>query len=78
MIGFHFGIAGAAATLIAQGISCIYCFAALRRISFLKLKRQDFAINISLAKRLLRLGMPVMFQDAIISIGEMVLQSVIN
>ncbi|MCI7738257.1 MAG: MATE family efflux transporter [Lachnospiraceae bacterium] len=79
VMGFHLGIAGAAAaTLIAQGISCIYCFVVLRRVSFLKLKRQDFAIDISLAKRLLRLGMPVMFQDAIISIGGMVLQSVIN
>ena len=79
VMGFHLGIAGAAAaTLIAQGISCIYCFVVLRRVSFLKLKRQDFAIDISLAKRLLMLGMPVMFQDAIISIGGMVLQSVIN
>ena len=34
----------------------------------------SFAIDISLAKRLLRLGMPVMFQDAIIRIGGMVLQ----
>lgn len=76
---FHLGIAGAAAaTLIAQGVSCIYCFAVLSRVPFLKLKRQDFAIDIRLAKRLLRLGMPVMFQDAIISIGGMVLQSVIN
>lgn len=79
VMGFHLGIAGAAvATLIAQGVSCIYCFVVLCRISFLKLKRQDFAIDIPLAKRLLRLGMPVMFQDAIISIGGMVLQSVIN
>ncbi len=79
VMGFRLGIAGAAvATLMAQGISCIYCFVVLRRVPFLKLKRQDFAIDISLAKRLLRLGMPVMFQDAIISIGGMVLQSVIN
>ena len=79
VMGFHLGIAGAAAaTLIAQGISCIYCFVVFRRISFLKLKRQDFVIDISLAKRLLRLGMPVMLQDAIISVGGMVLQSVIN
>ena len=79
VMGFRLGIAGAAvATLMAQGISCIYCFVVLRRVPFLKLKHQDFAIDISLAKRLLRLGMPVMFQDAIISIGGMVLQSVIN
>lgn len=78
VMGFHWGIAGAAAaTLIAQGISCIYCFSVLCRIPFLQLKRQDFAIDISLAKRLLRLGMPIMFQDAIVGIGVMV-QSVIN
>ena len=79
VMGFHLGIAGAAAaTLIAQGISCIYCFAVLRRIPFLKLKRRDFALNPGLARRLLWLGIPVMFQNAIISIGGMVLQSVIN
>ena len=76
---FHLGIAGAAAaTLIAQGISCIYCFVVLSRISFLKLKRQDFTADTSLINKLLRLGLPVMFQDAIISVGGMVLQSVIN
>ena len=79
VMGFHWGIAGAAAaTLIAQGISCIYCFIILRRISFLKLKRHHFAMDISLDKKLLMLGMPIMFQDAIIGIGGMVLQSVIN
>ena len=79
VMGFHLGIAGAAvAMLIAQGISCIYCFIVLSKISFLKLKRQSFAMDIGLAKRLLRLGIPVMFQDAIISVGGMVLQSVIN
>lgn len=79
VMGFHLGIAGAAAaTLIAQGISCIYCFAVLRRIPFLKLKRRDFALNPGLARRLLWLGIPVMFQNAIISVGGMVLQSVIN
>ena len=79
VMGFHLGIAGAAvATLIAQGISCVYCFIVLSKISFLKLKRQSFAMDIGLAKRLLRLGIPVMFQDAIISVGGMVLQSVIN
>ena len=79
VMGFRLGIAGAAAaTLIAQGISCIYCFAVLRRIPFLKLKRRDFALDPGLARRLLGLGIPVMFQNAIISIGGMVLQSVIN
>ena len=79
VMGFHLGIAGAAAaTLIAQGISCIYCFAVLRRIPFLKLKRRDFALDPGLARRLLWLGIPVMFQNAIISVGGMVLQSVIN
>lgn len=79
VMGFHWGIAGAAtATLIAQGSSSIYCFIAIRRIAFLKLKRQDFSLDISLAGKLLKLGIPITFQNAIISIGGMVLQSVIN
>ena len=44
----------------------------------MKLKHQDFTIDTSLVNKLLRLGMPVMFQDAIIGVGGMVLQSVIN
>lgn len=79
VLKFHWGIAGAAAaTVVAQGVSCLYCFTVLCRISFLKLERQDFSVDIKLVRRLLRLGVPIMFQDAIIGIGGMVLQSVIN
>lgn len=76
---FGWGIAGAAAaTLIAQGVSCIYCSLVIRKISVLRLGRADFEPDLPLAKKLLWLGIPVMFQNAVISIGGMVLQSVIN
>ncbi len=40
---FHWGIAGAAAaTLIAQGISSVYCLQKIRKIDFLRLKKPHF------------------------------------
>ena len=76
---FHWGIAGAAAaTLIAQGVSCVYCSLVIRKISLLRLRRSDFEPDLVLVRKLLWLGIPVMFQNAVISIGGMVLQSVIN
>lgn len=76
---FHWGIAGAAAaTLIAQGISCVYCILVIRKITVLHLERTDFDVKACLVKKLLWLGVPVMFQNAVISVGGMVLQSVIN
>lgn len=76
---FHWGIAGAAAaTLISQGVSCIYCIVVIQKIPFLRLERSDFSMDIYLAKKLLYLGLPIMFQNVIIAVGGMVLQSVIN
>ena len=76
---FRWGIAGAAAaTLIAQGISCIYCFWRIRKVSFLRLCRKDFSVKPKEAGELFRLGMPMAVQNVIISIGGMILQSIVN
>lgn len=76
---FHWGIAGAAiATLIAQGCSGIYCLLKIRRIEFLTLKKSHFALKPAMAGRLLALGSPMAAQNAIIGIGGMILQSVVN
>lgn len=79
VVGFHWGIAGAAAaTLIAQLISSIYCWMNIRRIALLELHRDDFRLSRKLCGSLLYLGLPVALQNAIISAGGMVVQSVIN
>lgn len=73
------GIGGAAAaTLIAQMCSCIFCFYYIRKIELLKLRREDFRLQGRLPLRLLFLGTPMAFQNAIISIGGMIVQFVVN
>ena len=76
---FRWGIAGAAmATLIAQGISSIYCLLKIRKIQFLTLKKAHFGLKPAMAGRLLGLGSPMAAQNAIIAIGGMIIQSVVN
>ena len=76
---FHWGIAGAAAaTLIAQGISSIYCLGKIRRIRILGLKKEHFVLEPAKARRLLSLGSPMAAQNAIIAIGGMIIQGVVN
>lgn len=76
---FHWGIAGAAvATLIAQGISSIYCLMKIRKIQFLTMKTEDFCLKPAMAGRLLSLGSPMAAQNAIIAIGGMIITAVVN
>ena len=75
----HWGIAGAAiATLIAQGISGVYCLLKIRKIDFLTLKKKDFSLQAAMAGRLLSLGSPMAAQNAIIAVGGMIIQGVVN
>lgn len=80
VLGFHFGIAGAAvATLIAQLISSFFCLYHIRKIEILRLNASDFSLQERrLPLRLLMLGFPMAFQNAIISIGGMIVQFVVN
>lgn len=76
---FRWGIAGAAAaTVIAQGFSAVYCFGVLRKLDILSLKRKDFSPDAGLIGRLLQLGAPIAVQNMIISIGGLVVQYVVN
>ena len=79
VMGFHWGIAGAAgATVIAQGCSFLFCMFRIRKVDILQLGAEDLQLNGALVGSLLRLGLPIMFQNTVISVGGMVLQSVIN
>lgn len=77
---FRFGIAGAAAaTLIAQLVSGLFCLHHIRKIEFLKLAVSDFSLREKrLPVRLLMLGFPMAFQNAVISVGGMIVQFVVN
>lgn len=76
---FRWGIVGAAsATLIAQLISCVYCLRQIRRLEFMRLQTQHYRPEMRLLGRLLGLGAPMAAQNAIIAIGGMIIQSVVN
>lgn len=76
---FHWGIAGAGvATLIAQLTVPIYCYIRIRKLDFLLLSKGDFKLDFHLSGKLFSLGLPLIFQSTIISIGGMILQTVIN
>ena len=76
---FQWGIAGAAvATLIAQIVSGAFCLQRIRRVSFMKLYYKDFRPDVQMCARLLGLGTPMAAQNAIIAIGGMIIQSVVN
>ena len=79
VMGLGWGIAGAAAaTVFSQCVATVYCFANVRKINIIKLGKGDFKLQRDMVGTLLRLGSPVAMQNAIISVGGMVVQSVVN
>lgn len=64
--------------MISQGVSCLICLIALRKITFLRLSRADLRPDTRSMGTLLRLGLPVAFQNGIIAMGGLVLQGVVN
>lgn len=76
---FHWGIFGAAfATVIAQGISFLFCLWRLHHVPDLKLEADDWKTDWPLLCQLSKLGFPVSLQNAVIAIGGMVVQFVLN
>lgn len=81
--GFGLGIAGAAiATLIAQMVSSIYCLFHMKKVGgeFFSFTRKDFVFWGRAAQkgRLLLFGLPMAFQNAVIAVGGMIVQMVVN
>ena len=76
---FHQGIAGAAiATLISQLFAATFCYFKLRKELPFKIKKETFQIDQKLIYQLIKLGLPLAFQNLIIAFGGIVLQSVVN
>lgn len=79
VLGFGWGVAGAAAaTVIAQVCSALVCLLALRRIPVLQMEKEDWKWEGKLAKDMLTMGIPICFQNIIISIGGLAVQYVVN
>ena len=76
---FHWGIAGAAAaTIIAQGLSAVYCGIRVSKIELLRLTRSHFKLDLRLSGRLFSLGSPMALQNGIIAVGGLIVQMVVN
>lgn len=76
---FQWGIAGAAAaTLIAQMVSGLFCLYHIGRLEILRLGRDNLRLRREEAPQLLGLGFPMAFQNCIIAIGGMIVQFVVN
>ena len=79
VFGFHWGIGGAAiATVIAQGIAGVVCFVRVVRIPQLHGSEPFAWPTAQSVLVLMKLSIPVSFQNIIISVGGMVVQSVVN
>ncbi|MBQ4534430.1 MAG: MATE family efflux transporter [Ruminococcus sp.] len=73
------GVEGAAiATVLAQVISTVVCFAKLRKLDILRLSRKDFAPDLSLSTSLLKNGLPMALMNSITAVGCMVIQYFVN
>lgn len=76
---FQWGVAGvAAATVMAQLGSFLYCFARLCTIPDIRLSRGDFSPAPFYLRELLRLGLPPAFRNGVISVGGLFVQAAIN
>ena len=79
VFAFHWGIGGAAAaTVLAQGVAGVICLVKVLRISELRGQEPFAWPTMESAVGLMKLSVPVSFQNVIISIGGMVVQSVVN
>lgn len=73
------GIAGAAiATVIAQCLSSFVCWAKMRRTPALQFDRTHMQAERTVSRNLVGLGAPITLKIAIIALGGMIIQSVVN
>ena len=76
---FHWGVVGAAmATVISQALSCTICLAAVLHLPIFKLSRSELRLSRDVSFSLIKLGLPIACQNLIISVGGLLLQSVVN
>ena len=69
---------GACATVIAQVISALISFRTVRRLFMLHPEKKDLYPDRRMMARLIRLGVPIAFQNVIIAVGGLILQGVVN
>lgn len=73
------GIAGAAgATVIAQCLAALVCRRKIKRTELLRFNRSHMAADAVISRGLIGLGAPITLKIAIIALGGMIIQSVVN
>lgn len=77
---FRLGIAGAAlATIIAQFISAFTCSVyAYKKNPVFKIEKKNFVISSEMVSKIIRLGVPMSLQFALIAISSMAVQKIVN
>lgn len=77
---FHMGVAGVAwATFLCQGVSCVLAVAAVwKRISGIHTEGRAPLFSKRLLKRIAMIAVPSILQQSFISVGNIVIQGVIN
>lgn len=76
---YHWGVFGAAfASVLAQGVSFLYCFLQIKKLSFVKLDKAMWCLELKRICQLLRFGLPLAAQSIVIALSGIILQSTIN
>ena len=77
---FHMGVAGVAwATLLCQGISCILAMIVVfKRLAKIEEKEKAPLFDLQLLKQIVVIAIPSTLQQSFISIGNIIIQSIIN
>ncbi len=78
--GFNMGVAGVAwATLICQGVSCVLALVVvMKRVGKLQVKEKAPLFSARILKKLALIAVPSMLQQSFISVGNIIIQGVIN
>ncbi|MBR2484127.1 MAG: MATE family efflux transporter [Oscillospiraceae bacterium] len=75
----NWGIVGAAAaSVLAQLVSFLYCSASILKIDMVKLDREAWKPDPDKIKSMLLFGLPIALQYVVITLGGMILQSSVN
>lgn len=79
VLAFRMGVFGAAlASVLSQGVAFAYCVVCVLRVECVHLTRESFRLDPRMARDLLLFGLPLAFQNIIIALGGIIVQSSIN
>ena len=78
--GFHMGVAGVAwATFLCQGVSCVLAVITLWvRLKQIRVKEKPALFDPFILKKIVVIAVPSILQQSFISVGNILIQSVIN